>query len=210
MSNLDILHRASVPLLLALFLLSSSGCASPAPRRGFIAFYNPGGRTGRGLQASAATLVYYSLESTDAEEELVEDSHGIQVEVGQVAPRWTARLPADDTPRVARRAFNLLNPVPTELAEDEFAELWRMLEKAGIFDLPPYEGSRPPEGKAFFLLDDTENQTIFVRPETDALSSVQTLEHLTIWGRASQVILTGTYSERLHRAIDRRELRSTP
>ena len=77
----------------------------------------------------------------------------------------TRRSTKAEEERIARSILGSAAGSSTRiLSPEQFADLWDRLEAAGLFELVPHEGTKPPEDRAYFLLDAEGRKLIFEKP----------------------------------------------
>jgi hypothetical protein len=94
---------------------------------------------------------------------------GVQAYAGTIEGGGDLRTsPESQNQRVARMLFESARKQSTQLLTPEkFGELWGHMERAEVFQLPPYKGDEPPPGRSYFIVESgnpPHRRTIYLRP----------------------------------------------
>ena len=122
------------------------------PREGTIVYHEPesvGLKKGR---SPAKTFIF-----TTASKGMAEDQ-AYEIRTGPLGG-------SKDAGDVARELLKPRTAIAKVLAPTRFAELWARLEDAGLFELPPYRGSDPPENTEHIIVQSGNKRRVYVRPE---------------------------------------------
>jgi hypothetical protein len=96
------------------------------------------------------------------------DASGVTTFAGVIGPpggTFSRESEEDVARRIATETFERSRAASTRiLTGDQFQELWRRLEEAGIAYLPRWQKPDPPRDQPYFILEAGRRRWVFVRP----------------------------------------------
>lgn len=175
--------RLSRPLLTvilpALIGCSAAGSSVDVPAEGTIVLYSPAKSTASGHRFAATTIIF-----TTATKELAEEpDQGLQVTVG------TRESDAPQVGTLTRIAQGSNRPATRILDAESFARLWRSVESAGLFRLPPHPSGRAPENSSYIQVKTGDAQRIYTRPRPTSSDETEDANRLMRYWRDSKMAI---------------------